>query len=212
MVRGVRNRYIVPVQAFTSCSAQCHPNSVLSERNSDQSHHLRMETGTHNGRHTTYKRSCCAVTTATGRAGSGGAGGHHHHYRLSEIGCWWFGAMGSAWLFCHLSDTQSGLQIYDGKMKKSRSNSSSRSTNTMRQDKRHVWFKCIISIKQLNAKEAAFLLMYHKCLLCIFVHYVWWKLSVTNSLICYKCMTCEATQNENIMLLLGLLLTWQLTN
>lgn len=74
MVCGVRNRYRSQFRPLPVGLHQCHPNSMLRERHSDQSHHLRMETGTHNRRHTTYKHSCCTVTTATGCAGSGGGG------------------------------------------------------------------------------------------------------------------------------------------
>lgn len=85
---------------------QCHSDSTLGEQNSDQSFHLRMETDSHNQRHKSYRGSCCTVTTATDRAGG-------HHRWLSEIGCWWFGAMVQlSWLLCPLRDREwfSGFQ------------------------------------------------------------------------------------------------------
>lgn len=92
---------------------QCHPDLTLGEQNSDQSLHLRMETDSHNQRHKSYRGTCRTVTTATGRAGGwGGSWGHHH--RLSEIGCWWFGAtVQLSWLFCPLRDTESGSLVFN---------------------------------------------------------------------------------------------------
>lgn len=91
---------------FPAVLHQCHPDSTLGEQNSDQSCHLRMETDSHNQRHKSYRGTCRTVTTATGHAG-----GHHHW--LSEIGCWWCGAMVQlSWLFCPLRGRESGLLVF----------------------------------------------------------------------------------------------------
>lgn len=83
---------------------QCHPDSTLGEQKSDQSHHLKIKTDSHNQRHKSYRGTCCTVTTATGHGG-----GRHH--RLSEIGCWWCGAtVQLSWLFCPLRE--SGLLVF----------------------------------------------------------------------------------------------------
>lgn len=50
---------------------QCHPDSTLGEQKSDQSHHLKIKTDSHNQRHKSYRGTCCTVTTATGHGGGG---------------------------------------------------------------------------------------------------------------------------------------------
>lgn len=77
-----------------------------------------METDSHNQRHKSYGGTCRTVTTATGCAGGGGVVmegvevGRGIIVRLSEIGCWWFGAMVQpSWRLCPRRDTESALPL-----------------------------------------------------------------------------------------------------
>uniref|UniRef100_A0A3Q3II45 Uncharacterized protein n=1 Tax=Monopterus albus TaxID=43700 RepID=A0A3Q3II45_MONAL len=71
----------------------------------DQSYHLRMETDI------TREIRAVEVLAALLPRQQAMMGGHNHW--LSEIGCWWFGALVQlSWLPYPLRDTESGLLVF----------------------------------------------------------------------------------------------------